>query len=418
MSETISLHTAFLECNNVSIDTRTIEPGALYFAIVGDNFDGNLFADEALEKGAIYVVIDNPKYKKDERYVVVENTLLALQNLALFHRKHFSIPLLAITGSNGKTTTKELVYHVLKEKYNPLATKGNLNNHIGVPLTLLNLRKEHTHAIIEMGDNQRGDIQLLSQIVEPTHVIITNVGKDHLAGYKNQEENYQTKLELFEYASAHSTVAFVNKSDERLIRESVGCKCILYDPSDYIMHLNEAMQLEYKYNDHVVKTQLYGKYNIENIACAHVVGKYFAVPNTLIDKAVSEYVPELMRSQVQQTIKNKIILDAYNANPSSMETSLYSFNEIVGDKVAILGDMLELGESSVEEHQKIFELVHKLKIKTYFYGTEFCKISSEQSCFDSFEALSTHLQAEPIQNKIVFLKASRGMKAERFLELL
>lgn len=420
MTDVEHIYKFYQACPKVFTDSRKVEVGGIFFALSGEQFDGNAFAEKAIVGGAAYAVIDNEAYKKDERYIVVPNALKALQELARMHRDKFTISVIGITGSNGKTTTKELCREVLRIQGNVLATEGNLNNHIGVPLTLLKLTHEHQFAIIEMGDNKRGDIKELCQIAKPTIGIITNVGKDHLGGYKNQEENVATKLELFDYLKEQKGVVLVNSEDAVLMNAAEHIEKIIYTPSDYEVKLENAY-LSYKEKDTWIPTKLYGLFNIANIACAKALGDHFATNTEEMDKAISRYEPLLMRSQIMQTKTNTIILDAYNANPSSMTVALQSFSmlESKNKKITILGDMLELGGESEEEHRNIVDLVEQCGIEAYFYGPEFYKNKNDKALFfPNFEMLFDHITNMKFLNTTILLKASRGMKVERLLSIL
>jgi UDP-N-acetylmuramoyl-tripeptide--D-alanyl-D-alanine ligase len=420
MTDVEHIYKLYKACPKVFTDSRKVEVGGIFFALSGEQFDGNTFAEKAIVGGAAYAVIDNEVYKKDERYIVVPNALHTLQELACIHREQFAMPVIGITGSNGKTTTKELCREVLCIQGNVLATEGNLNNHIGAPLTLLKLTHEHQFAIIEMGDNKRGDIKELCEIAKPTIGIITNVGKDHLGGYKNQEENIATKLELFDYLKEQKGIVLVNREDNVLMHASEGIKKIEYTQSDYEIKLENAY-LTFKEKDIWISTKLYGLFNIANIACAKALGNHFATNNEEMNKVISNYEPLLMRSQIVETKTNTIILDAYNANPSSMALALDSFNilESKNKKVAILGDMLELGIESEEEHRKIVDLVEQYGIEAYFYGPEFYKNKNDKALFfPNFETLFDHVANLKFSNATILLKASRGMKVERVLPIL
>ncbi|QQR50124.1 UDP-N-acetylmuramoyl-tripeptide--D-alanyl-D-alanine ligase [Candidatus Nomurabacteria bacterium] len=420
MTDVEHIYKLYKVCPKVFTDSRKVEVGGIFFALSGEQFDGNAFAEKALELGARSAVIDNEIYKKDERYIVVPNVLQSLQELARKHREQFTIPIIGITGSNGKTTTKELCREVLSQKGYVLATEGNLNNHIGVPLTILTLTHEHQYAIIEMGDNKRGDIKELCQIAKPTIGIITNVGKDHLGGYKNQKENVATKLELFDYLKEQNGVVLVNSEDADLMNAAEHIEKSIYTPSNYEVKLENAY-LTYKQKDAWIPTKLYGLFNIANIACAKALGDHFATNNKEMDKAISNYEPLLMRSQIVETKTNTIILDAYNANPSSMVLALDSFNilESKNKKVAILGDMLELGIESEEEHRKIVDLVEQYGIEAYLYGPEFYKSKNDKALFfPNFETLFDHITNMKFSNTTILLKASRGMKVERLVPVL
>ena len=343
----------------VSTDTRNIPEGAIFFALKGPSFNANEFALEALDKGAAFAVIDEETYQKDDRMVLVEDVLQTLQELAQYHRQQLKIPVIGLTGSNGKTTTKELIREVLSQKYKVLATEGNLNNHIGVPLTLLSIDPEIEIAIIEMGANHIGEIARLSEIAQPTHGLITNIGKAHIEGFGGFEGVIRGKSELYHYLIQRGGEVFVNSQDEVLSNMAKRfdkpyfypapgdyLTCTLVDADPFVTYENESGTL--------VKTQLIGTYNFSNIAAAICLGKFFDIPEKEADAAIARYVPTNNRSQIIRKGTNTIILDAYNANPDSMEAALENLKAMKAeDKVVILGDMFELGEESEAEHRRI-----------------------------------------------------------------
>ncbi len=417
------LHRSFLACNGTSTDTRSILQGSLFFALKGPNFNANEFAGEALSKGARYAVVDDPAVAVDDRFLLVPNVLKALQELACYHRRTFDIPVIGITGTNGKTTTKELVHAVLAAALPTLATSGNLNNHIGVPLTLLRLTSEHRIAIIEMGANKVGDIADLVAIAEPTHGLITNIGRAHLEGFGSYEGVVTAKTEMFTYLGNHAGTAFVNADDGLLMEKSTGLKRITYGKSERADVQGNAVASEVPYLELVLHvreqpghyhltTKLIGNYNAPNAMVAVAIGRHFGVPDGLIAEALSAYTPSNNRSQFTDTGRNQLVLDAYNANPSSMAAALENFAAIPSDrpKLVIIGDMLELGTESAKEHKAIVDLVLRLKLDAHFVGKEFAKATDK--AITSANELNQRITADPINGKLILVKGSRGIKLE------
>lgn len=420
----------------VCTDTRDIKQGALFFALKGDNFNANKFAEQALNSGCSIAVIDEVEYKKDERYFLVDDVLSALQQLANYHRKQLTIPIISITGSNGKTTSKELLNAVLSEKYNVLATKGNLNNHIGVPLTLLSITKQHEMAIVEMGANHQGEIAMLCTIAEPDFGMITNIGKAHLEGFGGVEGVIKGKSEMYHYIHKKGAKLFVNGDNPLLQRLSEGMGKIVFGTSevfDFIglyMDNNPFVKLKFKAKNDPVKiteketvvTQLIGNYNFENILAAACIGNYFNVSESAIKKGLEGYVSSNNRSQVMKTASNVLLLDAYNANPSSMNAAIENFAAMEQvNKMVILGDMLELGEESDAEHDAVVKLIEKKGIKNVVlvgpYFMKSAKLIGAVSFANSDEALQ-YLLAHPVKDTTVLIKGSRGIKLEKVVEAL
>ena len=422
------IHSLFLKCNSISTDTRKIEANSFFVAIKGDRFDANTFAKEALEKGALYVIIDNPKYFIDERTLVVEDSLTALQELAKFHRTYLNLPIIAITGSNGKTTTKELIQVVLSKKYHTKATIGNLNNHIGVPLTLLSFTKQTEIGIVEMGANHQKEIEFLCSIAQPDFGYITNFGKAHLEGFGGLEGVIKGKSEMYEYLISNEKLIFVNFDDAIQVEKTKNAKTHTFgfNKSDAAVNISEIKAnpfVSITYQNEVIASNLIGLYNATNIMAALSIGTYFGVPLPKIKEAIEGYVPENNRSQLIKKNSNEIILDAYNANPSSMAVAIANFLQLEKPlKVAILGDMFELGEDSLEEHKGIRNLLsNESQVTTFFIGNDFYqnKIEKENLHFyETFDSFLVDFKKLQFENYTILIKGSRGMAMERILEFL
>jgi UDP-N-acetylmuramoyl-tripeptide--D-alanyl-D-alanine ligase len=419
-----TLHNLFLECNAVSTDTRKIEKGDLFFALKGDNFNGNTYAKQAIDKGAKYAVIDEKEFQS-KHTILVENVLETLQNLATYHRNYLKTPIVALTGSNGKTTTKELINAVLSKKYKTTATKGNLNNHIGVPLTLLSLTKETEIGIVEMGANHQKEINFLCNIAFPDYGLITNYGKAHLEGFGGVEGVIKGKSEMFTHLIKNNKTIFVNANDPIQVEKTKSANIVTFgnkhnNPDTIIDFLDAQPFVASKYNNLTINSQLIGDYNFNNISIAIAIGNYFKVADSAIKSAIESYVPSNNRSQIIEKNTNKIILDAYNANPTSMQAALLNFEKQEGYKIAILGDMFELGDDAEVEHQNITDLAISLNIdKVYLVGKNFfnSKIKSKKvKQFETFNHLNNALSLKNINNALVLIKGSRGMALERFLE--
>jgi UDP-N-acetylmuramoyl-tripeptide--D-alanyl-D-alanine ligase len=359
------IHDLFLKCSQVSIDTRKIEPNSFFVAIKGERFDANTFTVEALSKGAAYVMIDNQEYYIDERTILVEDSLKSLQELAKFHRNYLKLPIIALTGSNGKTTTKELINVVLSKKFKTVATVGNLNNHIGVPLTLLSFKKDTEIGIVEMGANHQKEIEFLCEIAQPDYGFITNFGKAHLEGFGGVEGVIKGKSEMYNYLKDNAKSVFVNLNDEIQDSKTIDIKRYTFGQNNkkvdvYIESVDANPFVKIKALGIEINSHLIGLYNANNISAAITIGHYFGVKPIEIKEAIESYIPENNRSQLLIKGTNEIILDAYNANPSSVAVGLESFSTIKGSKAVILGHMLELGHHSQKEHLDIFELAVKL----------------------------------------------------------
>ena len=422
------IHSLFLKCKSVSIDTRKIEQNSLFFAIKGENFDANTFAKEALEKGASFVIIDNEDYFIDQRTILVENSLIALQELAKLHRQYLKLPIIALTGSNGKTTTKELINVVLSKKFKTKATVGNLNNHIGVPLTLLSFDSETEIGIVEMGANHKKEIEFLCELAKPDYGYITNFGKAHLEGFGGVEGVIQGKSEMYNYLSRNDKLAFINLEDKIQVEKSKTLKSYSFGINKENANVNISSVaanpfVEILFSNLLIRTHLIGLYNANNINAALTVGKYFGVEDIAIKEALESYVPENNRSQLIIKGTNQIILDAYNANPSSMSVAIENFMQLDNsNKIMILGDMFELGEESQQEHRAIVNLVLEEKdIDCYFIGKEFYNNRLDKINFyfyETFDAFSDYLKDTKIENSSILIKGSRGMALERTLNFL
>jgi UDP-N-acetylmuramoyl-tripeptide--D-alanyl-D-alanine ligase len=423
-----SIHDLFLKCSKVSIDTRKIEPNSFFVAIKGERFDANTFAKEALEKGASYVIIDNADYYIDDRTILVEDSLKTLQALAKFHRNFLNIPIIALTGSNGKTTTKELINVVLSKKFNTKATVGNLNNHIGVPLTLLSFNHETQIGIIEMGANHQKEIEFLCEIAQPDYGYITNFGKAHLEGFGGVEGVIKGKSEMYIYLKAAKRSVFVNIDDEIQKTKTTDFNRITFSQKDknvnvFIESITANPFVKIKTLGIEINSHLIGLYNANNINAAITIGHHFDVPVSDIKDAIESYVPENNRSQLLTKGTNEIILDAYNANPSSMLVALENFIQLdKTNKCVIIGDMYELGEESLVEHKAIVNFLNKNSdFECHFVGKDFFANSIQKENFhfyNTFEDFTKYLSSVKLENKTLLIKGSRGMALERTLEYL
>lgn len=415
----------FYECTGVCIDTRQIFSDCLFICLKGENYNANEFASNALKLGAKYVIVDEDKFATHPQIILVENTLKYLQKLANYHRKRFQIPIIGITGSNGKTTSKELINTVLSTAYNTLATVGNLNNHIGVPLTLLRLNKQHQIAIIEMGANKLLDIKELCEIAEPNIGVITNIGKAHLEGFGSFEGVLKTKKELYESIQHSSGTLIYNLDDEILTKEiPPDTKNLSYGSnaeasiSGELIKLNPFASLKWKYENYespIIETKMVGKYNFYNFLAAISFGIYFNIDPEKINEAISNYEPVNKRSQIVKTKNNTLILDCYNANPTSMRSAIESFALIEHPKkIAIIGDMLELGDESIIEHENVIELTNQLQIPTITVGPIFEGLLHNNATIkvENTNDLIAYLHENPINETLVLIKGSRGIGLE------
>lgn len=421
---TSEIHSIFLKSTGINTDTRTLQEGNLFFALSGDNFNGNKFAKQALSKGASFAVIDDTEYAS-ENTILVKNTLQTLQELASYHRHYLNIPIIALTGSNGKTTTKELINIVLSKKFNTIATKGNLNNHIGVPLTLLSMNENTEIGIIEMGANNFNEIELLSKIANPDFGYITNFGKAHLEGFGDLSGVIKAKSELYSHLRNNSKTVFINNDNTEQMAQSQNINSFTFsehgnsDTKVLFIEANPFVHVTYK--EQLIKSNLIGQYNFTNIAAAITIGEYFKVNTDDIINAIETYLPTNNRSQIINKGSNKIILDAYNANPTSMKAALENFNRLdVENKILFIGDMFELGKTSKAEHQIIVDYIEANSFnKCYILGEHFnnTKHSKDIKAYNSFKALQSDFKNK-INNSTILIKGSRGMALERILELL
>jgi UDP-N-acetylmuramoyl-tripeptide--D-alanyl-D-alanine ligase len=422
------IHNLFLQCKSVSIDTRKIEKDSIFFAIKGENFDANTFARQALDLGALYVIIDNESYLIDDRTILVQNSLEALQELSKFHRAYLKLPIIALTGSNGKTTTKELINVVLSKKFNTKATLGNLNNHIGVPLTLLSFTKETQIGIVEMGANHKKEIEFLCEIAQPDYGYITNFGKAHLEGFGGVEGVIEGKSEMYHYLAKNNKIVFVNLEDPIQVEKSKSIQSFTFgiekDQADLKINNIEANPfVSIKYDDFNVKSNLIGLYNANNINAAVAIGTYFKVDEKEIKSAIEGYVPDNNRSQLLKKGTNQIILDAYNANPSSMSVAIANFVQLDNpNKIMVLGDMFELGNESQHEHKIIIDLVaNQTESVCYLIGKAFYEnriLKENIQFFETFDSFAEYLKTANFNENTILIKGSRGMALERTLEYI
>lgn len=422
-----SLHRLFLQHPEVSTDSRNIPENGIFFALKGPNFDGNRFALEALQKGASYAVVNNPEVAQDARFILVEDTLKTLQALAAFHRVYCKTPILALTGSNGKTTTKELFAAVLQKRFKTLATLGNLNNEIGVALTLLRLQPETEMAVVEMGANHQGEIAFLCNMAQPDYGYITNFGKAHLEGFGGVEGVIKGKSEMFNYLISASKTIFWNADDpiqEGKLTNYPNTFGFSQEPdksNQTIVFLGADPYVRLLVEETQIHTQLIGAYNFTNCAAAALVGLYFGISGEDIRTALEQYLPNNNRSQLMQKGTRQIILDAYNANPSSMTAALHHFQNLESNgKVAILGDMFELGVDAEQEHLSIGKLAQSLGLsRLYLVGQNFAKTQLAEAKYPDLDALKTALSLNPIpEGATLLIKGSRGMALERVLNFI
>lgn len=428
-----AIYQIYLNHPKISTDTRKIEPGSIFLALKGANFNGNEFAEKALELGAAYAIIDEGKYKTNDQMILVEDVLTTLQDLARYHRDHLNIPVIGITGTNGKTTTKELIYNVLKNKFTCFATQGNLNNHIGVPLSILSIDSDIEIAVIEMGANHVGEIAFLCSIAKPTYGLITNVGRAHLEGFGSYEGVKKAKGELYTWLVEQKGTLFIQKDNSELAAMTADLdfeRVISYGYSDESTISGELIEnnpfLRLKWNSDgqhsSVSTQLTGAYNTENILAAICIGTFFGLTVEEINEGVSSYHPTNNRSQIRKTANNTIICDYYNANVSSMNAALENIRSIQTElkKTVILGDMFELGEESFVEHKLIIDQTLLLdNVDSIFVGSAFYRHKSERGqFFETTDQAMEALQLDPLKDRLILLKASRGMAFEKLIDVL
>ena len=403
----------------VDTDTRNIRKNTLYFALTGANFNGNTFAEEAIAKGAAYSIVDQKEYATNAHCILVDDVLSTLQALASYHRSMLNIPIIGLTGSNGKTTTKELINAVLSQQFTTTATQGNLNNHIGVPLTLLSMTPATEIGIVEMGANHPYEIAFLADITKPDLGYVTNFGKAHLEGFGSIEGVIAAKSELYTQLKTDQKTVVVNPSDAIQVEKTKGMKVLSFDSDISFLTANPFVSIQF--GTQQIDTQLIGDYNYANIAAAISIGRYFNVDTNAIKQGLMGYVPSNNRSQVMVSPKNnKLILDAYNANPTSMKVALSSFNDMAGTaKIVILGDMFELGATSAQEHQALADYCATLHFEqVLLVGKLFAQVASKHSTFESYEDLETHIQVCNFTNCNILIKGSRGMALERITSFL
>ena len=413
-----NLYEKYQQSSCVCTDSRNLTPGCLFVCLKGANFDGNKFAAEVLEQGAKYVITENRELSGNPRAMVVDDALATLQQLANYHRRQLKMPIIGITGTNGKTTTKELINAVLSSSYKTTCTKGNLNNHIGVPLTLLTIKPTDEMAIVEMGANHPGEIDALCRIAEPTFGLITNIGVAHIEGFGSKENIIKTKKALYQHVIANNGTLFVNETDAILRENLTYDKVVFYgkEAESSIVSMNPYLTI--RIGEETVETHLTGSYNIWNFLGAAAIGRYFHIADSVIAKALGDYVPSNHRSQVNRIGSNVIISDYYNANLTSMTAALKNLAQLDHPrKVAVLGDMRELGDLSVEAHTEISQLVENLHIEGYFVGTEFAKVVKKNN-FTDVEEANAYFTAHPLENAMVLIKGSNSMHLNKLTAIL
>ena len=424
-----SLYSEFQKIKKISIDTRKSVEGSIFFCLKGPNFNGNEFAQEALKKGAKLIVTDEKKNANEKKFYLVDDTLKCLQKLAAKHRKELKIPVLAITGTNGKTSTKNLIYEILNQKYNVIKTTGNLNNHIGLPLSILSIDKTYDLAVLEFGASKLGDITELCEIGQPNYGIITNIGKAHLNEFINVDNIIKTKTELWKYLVNNNGTIFLNSYDKILNKTrqenmvfSMYNKFIFYNKKEENIKLKSSSPfLEINWNNKIIKTKIVGDYNLNNIIASVVIGKFFSIKKENIIKVLQKNSFKNNRSQYIKTNLNEIILDAYNANPTSMKYSISSFMNIKStkEKILIIGDMLELGKKTKQYHNEIIDLIKENNLNNcFFVGSIFNQIDCNYKKFENKEKLESFLKKKKLKDSIILIKGSRKMKLETLKKLL
>ena len=413
------IYALFQQHSTICTDSRKITNGAMFISLRGENYNGNKYALKAIQDGCSYAIVDEKEYHIHKNTILVNNALKTLQDLATYHRNQLNIPLIGITGSNGKTTSKELIKAILNSELNCYATKGNLNNHIGVPLSILEINKKHEIAIIEMGANHQKEIEFLCNIAQPTFGVITNIGSAHLEGFGSLQGVIDTKKELYEFINNNKGHLFVNAGDELLLSLSKGISQITYGKLGDVFGLITDITplLSIKYNNEIINSHLIGDFQFDNILLAICIGNYFNVSTQNIKRSIENYIPTNNRSQLVKTKKNTLILDAYNANPSSMKAMLNSFaNQQYKDKLCILGDMLELGEESNKEHLEIIKLTNELELDCIFVGEIFHSLT--KNSFKNKQELVKYIQGNNIHKRTILLKGSRGIGLEQLIKNL
>ena len=422
------IHQLFAKSNSVSIDTRNIKENDIFFAIKGPNFDGNKFAEEAIEKGCSYVISDNLHLRKlSDKIIYVKNSIETLQKLGNYHRRTLKAKIIAITGSNGKTTSKEILLNVLKYRYNTIATKGNLNNHLGVPLTLLSMDIDTEIGIIEMGANHLKEIETLCKIAEPDYGYITNFGNAHLEGFKTIEGVIKGKSELYEYLKSNSKLIFYNSQNNtqsNIIGEYTNSFSYGINANDdcQLTKVKSSDNIQVRYKNKTISSKIYGDYNFDNICIAIAIGDFYNIDFDDIKKGVENYLPDNNRSQITTKESNTIILDAYNANPTSMNLAIKSFEKLkYTNKIIIAGDMFELGEESNKYHQQIVNYLETTSnIEIFIVGVNFSKTNhtNKIKSFLTTEELITNLMKLKIKNSSILIKGSRGMELEKVIKYI
>ena len=425
------LYDIFKQHPVVTTDSRVCPEGAIFFALKGPTFNGNNYAESAIEKGCSYAVVDewDENKTRPEHIILVDDVLTVLQQLANYHRKTFKAPVIAITGTNGKTTTKELVAAVLSKAFKVLYTLGNFNNHIGVPLTLLSMTKEHEIAVIEMGASHPGDIKELCEIAEPNFGLITNVGVAHIEGFGSIENVVKTKTELFDFLDQHDGKAFVNRELKDVLNFSHKMDMNEYGKDDLSLFVSGSivssypyLEFEWQFSDirHHVKTHLVGDYNMDNALAAITIGSFFGVNSEFINEALESYIPKNSRSQFEKTEKNTLIIDAYNANPTSMKAALDSFvNYPLSPKALIIGEMRELGGVSKAEHQQLVDLIKAYSFtKVYLVGKSFKNLTTDFPIYDNVGDLIEKITSEPLSDYCIFIKGSNGVQLDKVVGYL